>query len=119
MSLRPFTPVFHIVQGGKPPQSPRNRQTNSERGLVIARRFDAQDGRIICSDQGQSRFDRRRANAPVCCTEPPRNLGVIEGERLQRSRGYRDEASLAKNLASLVAVALVLVFFWAVIAGAL
>lgn len=68
----------------------------------------AEQGRIVCSAQsGPSRHQRRRdhqASHPI----PPRNLGVIEGERLQRSRGYHEDYSLAKNLASLAALAAVL-----------
>ncbi|MER9875608.1 hypothetical protein [Mesorhizobium sp. M0195] len=66
---------------------------------------------------GPSRAERRRqyqSSHPV----PPRNLGVIEGERLQRARGYHEDYSLAKALASLIAVTAIL-FCAAVIFGAL
>lgn len=74
--------------------------------------------RIVCSPvPDPSRAERRRqyqSSHPV----PPRNLGVIEGERLQRSRGYHEDYSLAKNLASLAAVTAIL-FCAAVVMGAL
>ncbi|MER8478401.1 hypothetical protein [Mesorhizobium sp. M0159] len=77
----------------------------------------AENGRIVCSPlSGPSRHQRRRQyqwSHPV----PPRNLGVIEGERLQRARGYHEDYSLAKNLASLAAVTAIL-FCAAVIFGA-
>ncbi|TIS78113.1 MAG: hypothetical protein E5W94_11045 [Mesorhizobium sp.] len=73
---------------------------------------------IVCSAlPGPSRAERRRqyqSSHPA----PPRNLGVIEGERLQRSRGYHEDYSLAKNLASLAAVTAIL-FCAAVVMGAL
>lgn len=102
---------------------PKQRQPFAPR-FVIQPNVDlfharpAEQGRIVCSRlPGPSRYDRRRdyqASHPI----PPRNLGVIEGERLQRSRGYHEDYSLAKNLASLAAVTAIL-FCAAVVMGAL
>ncbi|WP_376704721.1 hypothetical protein RQ479_08220 [Mesorhizobium sp. ISC25] len=78
----------------------------------------AKNGRIVCQSlPGPSRAERRRQHQSSHSI-PPRNLGVIEGERLQRARGYHEDYSLAKNLASLIAVAAIL-FCAAVILGAL
>ncbi|MER8786851.1 hypothetical protein NKH71_03120 [Mesorhizobium sp. M0983] len=78
----------------------------------------AEYGRIVCSPlPGPSRHQRRRGHQSSHPT-PPRNLGVIEGDRLQRTRGYHEDYSLAKNLASLAAVAAML-FCTALLFGAL
>lgn len=47
----------------------------------------------------------------------PRNLGVIEGERLQRARGYHEAYELTRAIASFVAIAAIL-FCVALIIGA-
>lgn len=90
---------------------PKERQPLAPR-FVIQPNVDlfharpAEQDRIICSAQpGPSRHQRRRQyQSSHAILPPPRNLGVIEGERLQRSRGYHEDYSLAKNLASLAAV---------------
>ncbi|MCF6112347.1 hypothetical protein [Mesorhizobium muleiense] len=101
---------------------PKERQPFAPR-FVIQPNVDlfharpAEQDRIICSAQtGPSRHQRRRQYQSSHAI-PPRNLGVIEGERLQRARGYHEDYSLAKNLASLAAVTAVL-FCAAVIVGA-
>lgn len=99
---------------------PKERQPFAPR-FVIQPNVDlfharpAEQDRIICSAQtGPSRHQRQHQSShPI----PPRNLGVIEGERLQRARGYHEDYSLAKNLASLAAVTAIL-FCAAVIFGA-
>lgn len=64
----------------------------------------AENGRIVCSAlPGPSRHHRRRDHQSSHPT-PPRNLGCIEGEMKQRAAGYHEDYSLAKNLASLLAV---------------
>lgn len=55
---------------------------------------------------GPSRYERRRNIKPSDQSSLPRNLGVIEGERLRHCRGYHDETSTAKALLSLVVVSL-------------
>lgn len=72
--------------------------------------------RIVCSAlPGPSRHQRRHQSSHL---SPPRSLGVIEGERLQRSRGYHEDYSLAKALAALIAIAAIL-FCGAVVFGAI
>lgn len=74
----------------------------------IAQSRPAEDNRVVCSRQaGPSRYERRRQHQSSHAV-PPRNLGVIEGDRLQRSRGYHEQATMAKNLASILAVASIL-----------
>lgn len=55
---------------------------------------------------GPGRYERRRNVQSSDQFSLPRNLGVIEGERLRHCRGYHDETSTAKALLSLVAVSL-------------